>query len=411
MHILIDKSQTLINQKKYDEAIEILKPLLNTEHKVDALYQCGKIMMHAGKEKEAWVYFKELIGINSEMKDKINFWIAKFKYYHGEQAKADEMILTLIQENSNNLYQVYLDYAEMKKEEGNLQEAERILEEAASKFSDSPVILGRLANIKMKLDKKEETLQHLKQMLVSSNIYRRNLVSNIVKLESELYPDKGETEYTRLLAKLKKSGKEVPYYEAYEEGTISDQQAQVLLAKADSLLQMQAYDKANVYYRRLVNIKSCTERCIYGVVIASIRSKKLASLEQFVIENKKNMSVTLFDRINEYLNMKFNIGKTDDDVIESIASTHGEHFYDNISTIYKTIMENADSNKLVTGNTFTYVVEFDRIIGIDFNGVETKKIKVVAFLDETNIVTMYPIVEFDESTYTIKINSNAKAKK
>ena len=90
MHAMVKKARELTSQKKFDEAINLLKPLIKSPYMEEVLFQCGKTMIHAGKEKEAWVYFDELIDVNEDNKYSVYLWLAKHKSFAESNIKMGE---------------------------------------------------------------------------------------------------------------------------------------------------------------------------------------------------------------------------------------------------------------------------------------------------------------------------------
>ena len=100
----IEQSEQLIKEGKYDDALSLVRQKLCNKNALyidKVLFQCGKILMHAGREDEAWIYFNELgyirkqrenapffneTGItNTERIAEVYLWLAEFKYYTDPQ--------------------------------------------------------------------------------------------------------------------------------------------------------------------------------------------------------------------------------------------------------------------------------------------------------------------------------------
>lgn len=208
---------------------------------------------------------------------------------------------------------------------------------------------------------------------------------------------------------------------------IKEKAAKLIKINADLYLTNGLYDKALSYYIELFDLKDYYEECddsikenirtyirdsIFGIIAIKVKQKEYNGLKELIIDNIEYLTAKEYYRINKYIDINMNIKVKDDsykEVAFHIIKGHQMDFYNNmdIEILLDNVLENVDSEELCNGFSFKYYVSFDNPIG-DVCDTETNCIEVVAFLDKTNIITMYPYLWNKEA---INIDLNQKVKK
>ena len=159
------RSKTLIKQKRYDDAINLLTKYFNTNDESVAFYNCGKVMMNAGDDNKAWEYFNKTISRNPKYKYKIYLFVAQYKSYHECVEEGIEYFEKVINSNSPYTVGALLDYAQIRINNKEYKEAETLLEQAHSIEPSNPRVIFLLGKIKKRLNKFDEALMHFEKIL------------------------------------------------------------------------------------------------------------------------------------------------------------------------------------------------------------------------------------------------------
>ena len=306
--IVIGNARQLTKEKKFDKAIELLESLFDTEYAESALFQCGKTMMHGGRDEEAKVYFDKLIAINPKKEEDIILWLIKFKSFNGGLSTAEEYASKLVAMNASNkekallaLCKIYLQFKRRAKAEEKLNEVLKYDK------NDSNVLLT-IGKMLHKLGRDEEALTYFERVITKNTNYSNVALQEVMEIVPELsecYVGKSANaaEIKLILGKCRKYVNECSYDAAKEccnelskmgltNLAKENLSAIELFMKGDHYFSIGEIEKANECYRQIIPIKKYTAMAqdkLYKVAgYNKTLEKKIKNLENVKICQAKS---------------------------------------------------------------------------------------------------------------------------
>ena len=481
---VIEQSEQLIKEEKYDEALALVKPKLRDKNALyieKILFQCGKILMYAGRETEAWIYFNELChakeqrndaeffsenGINNiERIAEIYLWVAEFKYYTNPQSsKRYYDVVTKIRSSFKDKAKASLARRYLLEEKYDVTES---LIKSIKNSDKDPELLFMLGEIKYKQGKLEEALISLKKLVALNPSNIKQVLYFIISIEIELGNLEEYSKYTNMLSKIldykrfqeaSKILNDIERCITLDEYEVAEEKCKKLIAmdifvyEAREYLEAiktfrQAKDKntrnAITFYRRLMGKKLCPEiarkkmqaleraskknpdesEIIRSTIIEYVRRGAFSELSKYVKENMSLLSKEEYNKLLTYASANINAKFRENNyrnVLNHIIKSHrsdsvrenSSKFKNdvNIAKLFQQALDQAADGEIIYGE-FDYYILCDKVIGVDFEtSRSTKYVKVVAFMDKTNIITMYPC-EPVEGAIVLKGKTNKKTRK
>lgn len=487
---VIKLSNKLIKANRYDEAMSLVKPYFNSPYVEDALFQCGKIMINAGRDNEAWLYFNELVYRNESYREEIYFWLAKHKAII-DLGYAKRYLTALISLDESKKIDVMLFlgrfYYVDKRYSAALERYEELYKLGYGK--NNPSILLGLARCRRKLGDEEGAIKVLNE-LISLNLDNTDkAIKEILELSGDIESAESIDSYdvyrkafkfikiidayvnSGLYAAAMNQCKQLAKLDVLKSITEIRFTAIQLFIEAEKHIKSKNYVEAINCYHKLINKNLYTEQAkskietinteiefenhirnghytkalnliekleAQGDIYSDFASKKRKYLEpiinhirrtlinrytiiaeyikthnkkaliEFLKANEKYIDKRDCDRINMYKRVKKSEkskNKRYKEVINHIIKKHKKDFYDDvdIEKVFYQILEQVDDR--IMGSHFMYHVSFDRNIGTTIDGIDTNCIEVAAFMDKTNIMTMYPVIWYGD---TIKLDEKVK---
>ncbi len=181
------------------------------------------------------------------------------------------------------------------------------------------------------------------------------------------------------------------------------------LSKANLQLKIGSYNLALVEYKKLLNSNLYVKEALYGIFAIQLKTKKYTHLVKYLNNYKESFTETEYYRLSTYYNIHMSTKekeKNQKNVLQHIFNRHKEDFYDyvDIKNIYYTIINNFENSDLTNATSFKYHISFNEPVAC-IEGEETNCIEVVAFLEKSNIITMYPVIWCGD---TIKMKEKVK---
>lgn len=479
----IEQSEQLIKEGKYDDALSLVRQKLCNKNALyidKVLFQCGKILMHAGREDEAWIYFNELgyirkqrenapffneTGItNTERIAEVYLWLAEFKYYTDPQlSKRYYDVVTKMRSSSKDKAKISLASRYLLEEKYEITEN---LIKSVKNSDKNPELLFMLGEIKYKQGKLEEALIPLKKLvnLNPSNI--KQVLYFIISIELELgdleeyikYTNmmskvlnpRGYNEASRILEEIEKCINSDSYENIEEyckkliDMDIFKYEAHEYLDALSLLRQAKCKDSdALSCYQELINRNICSEiarrkiqvlekernkkleeqRRIYSRIVELVKKCHFKELEEYLKNKKEWLDNFTYRRILSYAEINKSeekMKKYYNEILHHIKRRHGSDstIRDtskfkrsiNINNLFHRIIEQVDNSEIIFGD-FEYYILCDKVIGVDCDTMEeTRYVKVSAFMDKKNIITMYPCAP-NKDAIQLKGKTNKKTRK
>lgn len=183
---VIKVSNVLVQDNRFDEALELVKPFLNSSNSEKALFQCGKIMINAGRENLAKVYLDEFCSISKKNYEDTLLWIINFKSHKKDFDTAEEYIAKLIAMNASNQTQAILSLSRAYLDFGNESKALEKVNQVLETDPNEPraiFILGKILRVQ---GKNEEALFQFKKLVEMQSINMVQALEVIREIEIEL---------------------------------------------------------------------------------------------------------------------------------------------------------------------------------------------------------------------------------
>ena len=253
----IEQSEQLIREEKYDEALALVKSKLrdkNAFYTEKILLQCGKILMLAGRETEAWIYFNEL-GYNKEQRNDAEFfnenginnieriaeiylWIAEFKYYTNPQlSKRYYDVVTKIRSSFKDKAKASLARRYLLEEK--YEEVVNLIMSVKNYDKDSE-LLFMLAEAKYNQGNLPEALHHLEKIVSMRPSNIKQVLYFIISIELELGDLEGNVKYTNMMSS-------VLDYKKFQE-------ASKMLKEIERCMNIDEYDIVEKYCKELIKM-------------------------------------------------------------------------------------------------------------------------------------------------------------
>lgn len=378
-----NSGKEFLRQKKYAFAKNEFEKLLGTKYEAPALFYLGNI---------------------ATIKDEIE----NVRYYYGKL------------KNSNSKYKYFAleEWALYELDSGNYNTArslyEAILNDDKS-LRKTAAYLG-LARVDARIGKKDNARRKFEETMLLHTVMNSNHIRRNDDLYTLLCYGNFEYDYGNYDGAIKKYNTFINRTDKFGVYALSGRG----IAEAGKCNYDIARECLNKGLNMALELKGVSKdeiaRIVKCIIELEIVVGNINTAKEMINKYEKFFAGTDKSKFNDYINLYIDKSYTDDKInqiyngrINHILCGHLKEFNEGIdieSMFYTAIetLKNSDlENKICSEQK--YFISFDDYIGT-IDGEKTNCIKVIYFIDKTNIITMYPVIWYGET-----LNMNQKVNK